>query len=592
MRSRLRRFARHADRHAVRSSYQVRGVGVRVHLDHSKRCVVCLRRRFKSVPEVGTGTARGPRDVTRCGGLHIRIITRSVSGLRHRWDHPVGPCLGFRACRITTPAGPSMDTWSSTSPGRWPVRAGMMLGDLGARVVKVETPEGGDDSRGWGPPFVGPQDKPISTYFLSCNRNKESVTADLKTGEGRDVFTGLVRRADVLLENFRRGFLDRLGFDLRHLQELNPRLVILSITGFGHDGPEAARAGYDQIAQGAGGTDVHDRTAWRADSGRVADRGPLGRDVRRIRCPGSAARPGAHRARTVVRTSLLLRSWGCIPFRALAGRSRRCPKEPGNHHPSIAPYGLFHAADGPIQIAVGSEAQWRALAPAVGLDPADPRYATNRDRVAHRESLLAAIDSALAAESSATWLERLDKLGIPAGQVRSLDQVYGQEQTRSQGGDHRRSSRPGSHRVARATAAVRRSIIRGWTGNASAAADARSARRPGTCLARRPGDINVLAKLAGVRVLIALGGNAMTAPGGGARRRPDRRHRHGGRALPRSLPLVTTSITHGNGPQVGNILVKNEIAASVVPPVPLDWCGAQAQGTVGFVVERAGAQPR
>jgi formyl-CoA transferase len=312
--------------------------------------------------------------------------------------------------------------------------AGMMLGDLGARVVKVETPEGGDDSRGWGPPFVGPQDNPISTYFLSCNRNKESVTADLKTGEGRDVFTGLVRRADVLLENFRPGVLDRLGFDLRHLQELNPRLVILSITGFGHDGPEAARAGYDQIAQG--------------EAGLMSVTGPPGEPTR-VGLPIGDLLAGMYGAfgvlaalldrertgrGTVVRTSLLAAIVGVHSFQGTRWTvAHQVPEGPGNHHPSIAPYGLFHAADGPIQIAVGSEAQWRVLAPAVGLDPADPRYATNRDRVAHRESLLAAIDAALAAESSATWLERLDKLGIPAGRVRSLDQVYSWEQTRSQG---------------------------------------------------------------------------------------------------------------------------------------------------------------
>lgn len=312
--------------------------------------------------------------------------------------------------------------------------AGMMLGDLGARVVKVETPDGGDDSRGWGPPFVGPQDNPISTYFLSCNRNKESVTADLKTGEGRDVFTGLVRRADVLLENFRPGVLDRLGFDLRHLQELNPRLVILSITGFGHDGPEAARAGYDQIAQG--------------EAGLMSVTGPPGEPTR-VGLPIGDLLAGMYGAfgvlaalldrertgrGTVVRTSLLAAIVGVHSFQGTRWTvAHQVPEGPGNHHPSIAPYGLFHAADGPIQIAVGSEAQWRVLAPAVGLDPADPRYATNRDRVAHRESLLAAIDAALAAESSVTWLERLDKLGIPAGRVRSLDQVYSWEQTRSQG---------------------------------------------------------------------------------------------------------------------------------------------------------------
>jgi crotonobetainyl-CoA:carnitine CoA-transferase CaiB-like acyl-CoA transferase len=312
--------------------------------------------------------------------------------------------------------------------------AGMMLGDLGARVVKVETPALGDDSRGWGPPFVGPPDEPISTYFLSCNRNKESVTADLKTDDGRDVLAGLVRRADVLLENFRPGVLDRLGFGPERLHELNPRLVVLSITGFGHDGPEAGRAGYDQIAQG--------------EAGLMSMTGPPGEPTR-VGLPIGDLLAGMYGAfgvlaallerertgrGTVVRTSLLAAIVGVHAFQGTRWTvAHEVPEGPGNHHPSIAPYGLFHAADGPIQIAVGSEAQWRVFAPVVGLVPDDPRYASNRDRVAHRDSLLAAIDAALATELASTWLARLDGLGIPAGRVRSLDQVYEWEQTRSQG---------------------------------------------------------------------------------------------------------------------------------------------------------------
>src|SRR5215210_5454094 len=129
--------------------------------------------------------------------------------------------------------------------------AGMMLGDLGARVIKVETPGGGDDSRGWGPPFVDtPDGGRESTYFFSANRNKESIALDLKADGDKAVLTELVRRADVLLENFRPGTLAKLGFGTDVLAELNPRLVTLAISGFGHDGPEGGRAGYDQIAQG------------------------------------------------------------------------------------------------------------------------------------------------------------------------------------------------------------------------------------------------------------------------------------------------------------------------------------------------------
>src|SRR5918992_2235573 len=131
--------------------------------------------------------------------------------------------------------------------------ATMMLGDLGARVVKVEAPGVGDDTRSWGPPFVGDPPTRESTYFLSANRNKESIVLDLKSDDDREVLLGLVDRADVLVENFRTGVLERLGLGVEALMRRNPQLVVLSITGFGHDGPEGGRAGYDQIAQGEAG---------------------------------------------------------------------------------------------------------------------------------------------------------------------------------------------------------------------------------------------------------------------------------------------------------------------------------------------------
>jgi formyl-CoA transferase len=132
--------------------------------------------------------------------------------------------------------------------------AAMMLGDLGADIIKVETPKGGDDTRVWGPPFVTPRDaERESTYFLSANRNKRSIALDLKPDDGREALERMIERADVLLENFRTGVLDRLGFSPERIAEINPRTVVLSISGFGHDGPEGGRSGYDQIAQGEAG---------------------------------------------------------------------------------------------------------------------------------------------------------------------------------------------------------------------------------------------------------------------------------------------------------------------------------------------------
>ncbi|HSR23317.1 MAG TPA: CoA transferase [Candidatus Eisenbacteria bacterium] len=313
--------------------------------------------------------------------------------------------------------------------------AAMMLGDLGARVIKVENPQGGDDSRGWGPPFVGPEDAQESTYFFSCNRNKESVTADLKSAEGRDLLTRLVRHADVLVENFRTGVLDRLGFSMDRLHELNPRLVVLSISGFGHDGPEGGRAGYDQIAQGEAGLMSLTGTG-PDDPMRVGV--PIGDLLAGMYGAYGVVAALLERSRTgrgkVVRTSLLAAIVGVHAFQGtrytVAGE---VPHGQGNHHPSICPYGLFHCADGMVQIAVGSEGLWRRLAPAFGLPVDAPGFATNAERVRNRDAVIAAVDAAFAAEPLAALLPRLAELGIPAGEVRTLDRVYEWEQTRSQG---------------------------------------------------------------------------------------------------------------------------------------------------------------
>jgi len=313
--------------------------------------------------------------------------------------------------------------------------AAMMLGDLGARVIKVEAPGAGDDTRGWGPPFVTPPDggDRESTYFLSCNRNKESITLDLKTADGARTLARLIRHADVLVENFRTGVLDRLGFGMPRLSELNPRLVILSITRFGHDGPEGGRPGYDQIAQG--------------ESGIMSVTGPIGGEPTRVGVPIGDLLAGMYgacgvvaalheRERTgrgrIVRTSLLA---ALVGVHALYGTMYTVagivPTTAGAHHPSICPYGLFRCKDGVVQIAVGSETLWRAFAPAFGLDR--PQWSTNPDRVADRDAVLAAVDEAFAPHPRAELIARLDELGVPAGQVRTFDEVYEWEQTRSQG---------------------------------------------------------------------------------------------------------------------------------------------------------------
>ena len=311
----------------------------------------------------------------------------------------------------------------------------MMLGDMGARVIKVETPGGGDESRGWGPPFVGPDEDPVSTYFLSCNRNKESLTLDLKSEGGRDLLARLVARADVLLENYRPGVLDRLGFPIERLHELNPGLVVLRISGFGHDGPEGGRAGYDQIAQGEGGL----MALTGADPDHPQRVGvPIGDLLAGMYGAYGVVAALHERHRTgvgrVVRTSLLASIVGVHAYQGtrytVAGEVGRAG---GNHHPSICPYGLFTCADGILQLSCGSEGLWHRLATGFGIDPMAPGFATNRERVANRDAVTAALEAAFADQSLAALLARMAEIGIPAGEVRSIDRVYDWDQTRSQG---------------------------------------------------------------------------------------------------------------------------------------------------------------
>src|SRR5918998_6444218 len=257
----------------------------------------------------------------------------------------------------------------------------MMPGALGARVIKVETPDGGDDSRGWGPPFVDtPGGGRESTYFFSANRNKESIALDLKDEADKAVLTELVRRADVLLENFRPGTLAKLGFGTDVLAELNPRLVTLAISGFGHDGPEGGRAGYDQIAQGEAGL-MSLTGAGPDDPQKVGV--PIGDLLAGMYGAYGVLAALLERERTgrgqVVRTSLLAAIVGVHAFHGtawtVAGQVNRAQ---GNHHPSIAPYGLFHCAGGgSVQLSCGSEGLWRRLCTEFGLDPDAPGLATN-----------------------------------------------------------------------------------------------------------------------------------------------------------------------------------------------------------------------
>lgn len=312
--------------------------------------------------------------------------------------------------------------------------AAMMLGDLGARVIKVESPGQGDDSRTWGPPFVG-DETTDATYYLSCNRNKESVQLDFKSTSGHEALCELIRRADVLIENFRPGVFDRLGFSPAVLEELNPRLVVLSISGFGSDGPESERPGYDLIAQG--------------ESGLMSITGPDPDHPTRVGVPIGDLLAGIYgafgvvsalhdRSQTgrgsVVRTSLLAALVGAHAFHGTAWTTAGKIGAPsGNHHPQIAPYGAFRCANGTVQVAVGSEGQWRKFANLLGLDADDERFATNSARLANRAALIEVVEDVLLTRRRDHWLSSCNEAGVPAGAVRTIDEVYEWEQSRSQG---------------------------------------------------------------------------------------------------------------------------------------------------------------
>jgi crotonobetainyl-CoA:carnitine CoA-transferase CaiB-like acyl-CoA transferase len=308
--------------------------------------------------------------------------------------------------------------------------AAMLLGDLGAEVIKVERPGAGDDTRHWGPPFVQAE----STYFLSVNRGKRSVAIDLKDPGEREFVEALVRWADVLVENFRPGVMDRLGLSDDWLAELNPRLIRLSISGFGEKGPDRDRVGYDQILQAEGG--VMSLTGTEAGHAvkvgvPIADIsaalfgviGVLGALVERERS-GLGQR---------VSTSLLAGQVGIHTFQAtrylIAGQ---VPGVSGNHHPTVAPYGVFDAADGPLVVAVGNDDIWRRFAPLAGLDPADTRFATNALRLGRLAELHQIMNAALGQRTVADWLDRLRGAGVPAGELKTLDRVYDSEQARAE----------------------------------------------------------------------------------------------------------------------------------------------------------------
>ena len=308
----------------------------------------------------------------------------------------------------------------------------LLLGDMGAEVIKVEEPGKGDDTRRW-PPFVGGE----ATYFLAVNRGKQSVTVNLKAPQGVALLRRLAARSDVLVENFRPGTMDRLGLGYRALRRLNPRLVYCSISGFGESGPEAHRAGYDLIVQGESG--IMDLTGF-PDGPPVK----VGNSIADLVAGMSAAhgivlallaRTRTRRGQKVeiamldVMASLLTYQAG-LYFQTGARPTRK-----GNQHPSIVPYEVFRAADAYLTLGVANNSLWKQCCAALGrADLAeDPRFATEASRVENRAALAPILEEIFAARTADEWLKRLEAAGVPAGRIKSVAEVCESEHLKARG---------------------------------------------------------------------------------------------------------------------------------------------------------------
>jgi formyl-CoA transferase/CoA:oxalate CoA-transferase len=304
----------------------------------------------------------------------------------------------------------------------------MLAADMGARVIKIEHPSRGDDTRAWGPPFLEGE----SAYYLSVNRNKESVAIDFKTPEGRRVLGDLIARADVFVENFRPGTLARVGFDYASVAGRHPGLIYVSISGFGQHGPRRHEAGYDAVAQAESGlmsvTGLPESEPVRlgvaiADlaAGMFAFQGLLLALIAR----GRTGR-GQH-----VDVGLLDAATALLTYQAsryfAAGAA---PVRSGNRHMSIAPYDTFDAADGRLVLAVGTDAQWRRCAETLDLASlgADPRYAANADRVRNYDALRAVLAAAIRTRPLASLVADLRRADVPCGAVRSIDEALADPQ--------------------------------------------------------------------------------------------------------------------------------------------------------------------
>ncbi|HEX9697407.1 MAG TPA: CoA transferase [Actinomycetota bacterium] len=302
--------------------------------------------------------------------------------------------------------------------------ATMVLGDLGADVVKVERPGSGDESRGWGPPFAGGE----SAYYLSVNRNKRSVALDLARDDHRDAAMRLIESSQIVVENFRPGTMERLGLGFDVIAARNPRAVVCSISGFGLDGSDRDRPGYDFVVQGMGGV----MSITGEPDGPPEKVGVAIADVTTGLFAVVAIQAALRRAEASGRGERVHVSLFGSQVAWLANQASNWltgdvePTRMGNRHPNIVPYQVFDAADGPFVLAVGNEVLWARFCGATSLDVLrdDPRYATNAARVANREELCARLAAMFAERPRAEWLALLARADVPAGPINSIREVF------------------------------------------------------------------------------------------------------------------------------------------------------------------------
>ncbi|MNQ33399.1 Succinyl-CoA:(R)-benzylsuccinate CoA-transferase subunit BbsF [compost metagenome] len=325
--------------------------------------------------------------------------------------------------------------------GPW---AGQILADLGAEVIKIERPGVGDDTRHWGPPFLkdaAGENTSEAAYYLSANRNKQSLTVDFTQAEGQRLVREMVAKADILIENFKVGGLAAYGLDYAALKELNPKLIYCSITGFGQDGPYAKRAGYDFMIQGLGGLmSLTGRADDEAGAGPVKVGVALTDILTGLYSSAAILAALASRDQTGqgqhIDMALLDVQVACLANQAMNYLTTGvAPRRLGNAHPNIVPYQDFPTADGDFILTVGNDGQFRKFCEIAGHPEwaEDPRFASNRERVAHRAELIPLIRQATVFRSTAEWIAALEPAGVPCGPINDLAQVFADPQVIARG---------------------------------------------------------------------------------------------------------------------------------------------------------------